>query len=388
MRTYLNRFLFLAALLTTPVSVFAGSATAAAEKSIFSFNPMLVALVSLILILLFAIAVLGNVLRQLTFVYSDKLKDERKKDKGIAKVILFLVAFSLPALSALAGESAVAPVAAPVSNFIDGIARNDFYLLIAFITLELFVILALIVAIRVLIRVIRNRPELIPEAKDVKHSAFWDIFNKAVSIEKEKDILLDHDYDGIRELDNALPPWWKYGFYLTIVVAIIYLYRYQVSGSGPNPEQEYAMEMQEAAEQKAAYLAQSANNIDENSVILSKDPGELAAGQQIFQTTCAACHATDGGGAVGPNLTDDYWLHGGSIKDVFKTIKYGWPDKGMKSWKDDFSPKQIAQLASYVKSLHNTKPAAPKDKQGELFIEGNAAPKPADSADKGKVATK
>src|SRR5690606_21981681 len=89
-----------------------------------------------------------------------------------------------------------------------------------------------------------------------------------------------------------------------------------------------------------------------------------------FTKNCVACHAADGGGnAVGPNLADPYWLHGGSLKDIFKSIKYGWKDKGMKSWKDDFSPKQIAQLASFVKSLQGTTPTAPKEKQGDLYIE-------------------
>jgi cytochrome c oxidase cbb3-type subunit 3 len=99
------------------------------------------------------------------------------------------------------------------------------------------------------------------------------------------------------------------------------------------------------------------------------DEAGIASGATIFQTACAACHAKDGGGGVGPNLTDEYWLHGGSLSDVFKSIKYGWPDKGMKSWKDDFSPKQIAELTSYIKSIKGTKPAAPKEKQGEIYQE-------------------
>ena len=81
-----------------------------------------------------------------------------------------------------------------------------------------------------------------------------------------------------------------------------------------------------------------------------------------------------GGGSVGPNLTDEYWLHGGGINNIFKSIKYGWPDKGMKSWKDDFSPNQIAQLASYIITLKGTTPAAPKEKQGELYNDSGAAP--------------
>jgi cytochrome c oxidase cbb3-type subunit 3 len=145
-------------------------------------------------------------------------------------------------------------------------------------------------------------------------------------------------------------------------------------------KEEYEIAMNDAAIEKEAYLKKAANKVDENTVVYLKDAASLEAGKKIFTTTCMACHTADGGGAVGPNLTDDYWLHGGSIKDIFKTIKYGWPEKGMKSWKDDYSPVQIAQLASFVKSLHGTKPAKPKEPQGVLYEEKAAAPAAADSA--------
>ena len=120
-------------------------------------------------------------------------------------------------------------------------------------------------------------------------------------------------------------------------------------------------------------MKKSANKVDENTVVYLTDATSLGEGKKIFTTICAACHLADGGGSVGPNLTDDYWLHGGGIKDIFKTIKYGWPEKGMKSWKDDYTPVQIAQLASYVKSLHGTKPGKPKEPQGVLYEEKAAA---------------
>jgi cytochrome c oxidase cbb3-type subunit 3 len=144
--------------------------------------------------------------------------------------------------------------------------------------------------------------------------------------------------------------------------------------------QELQIAMQQAEQEKEAYLAKSANKVDENSVVFLNDAVALGSGKKIFTASCAPCHGADGGGVVGPNLTDDYWLHGGSLNDVFKTIKYGWTEKGMKSWKDDFSPVQIAQIASYVKSLHGTKPATPKEPQGELYKESNAtSPAVADS---------
>lgn len=387
MRTFLNKSFLLSALMLAPLLMHAAETAApAADKSEYSFNPVLIGLVSLILIMLFAIGMVANVLRQLSIVYREKIRAQRGKGNTVVKTILLLIALGIPAFHAFAAEAdSTAQAVTPVSTVINGIPKDDFYLLMTILGLELLVIITLMLNVRILVRLIRSRPELAPVVKAIVRKPFWDRFNKAVAIEKEKDIMLDHDYDGIRELDNSLPPWWKYGFYITILFAAIYLYRYQVAHTAPNPEQEYAAEMKEAAEQQAAYLANAANNVDENSVKQLTDPSDIAAGKQIFESTCFPCHAKDGGGGVGPNLTDDYWLHGGSIKNVFYSIKYGWQDKGMKSWKNDFSPKQIAEIASYVKSLHGTHPAAPKEKQGELYIDGNA-PKGADSTNPSKVA--
>jgi cytochrome c oxidase cbb3-type subunit 3 len=145
---------------------------------------------------------------------------------------------------------------------------------------------------------------------------------------------LDHDYDGIRELDNNLPPWWLYGFYVCIIFSGIYLYRFHVSRSAPSSRQEYETAMANAEIEKEAYLKSAANKVDENTVTLLTDASALGEGQKIYSSSCAPCHGAEGQGVVGPNLTDDYWLHKGSVKDVFKTIKYGVPEKGMKSWKD------------------------------------------------------
>ncbi len=383
MCTNINRsFPLIAASLLLPSLVYAANtavATTAVKES--STSPMYIGLVSLIIILLFVIGGAAFVLRQLAIVYRDKMRADRSKG-NIVKTILLLLAFSVPAFHAFAADAAAkgATTAAPSSDFISGIPSSDFYILMGILILEVLVVIAQMAIMRTLINAISNKPELSVEAKKKVTSRFWDRFNSSVSVEKEKDVLLDHNYDGIQELDNILPPWWKYGFYLTIVVAIIYLYRYQIAHTAPNPQEEYEAEMVQAKADKDAYLAMSANNIDETSVTLLTDAASLAAGKTVFETICFACHAKDGGGGVGPNLTDDYWLHGGGIKDVFKTIKYGYADKGMKSWKDDFSPKQIQQIASYVKSLHGTHPAAPKDKQGELYIEaGQSAGKSVDS---------
>lgn len=197
------------------------------------------------------------------------------------------------------------------------------------------------------------------------------ILTKAIPVEKEADFVLDHEYDGIRELDNALPPWWKYGFYITIGVAVLYLLRFHVWKTGPDPVQEYNREMQTAAAQIEQYRKQANELVDEKTVTMA-DASGIVAGKQIFTTTCTPCHGQHGEGGVGPNLTDNYWLHGGVINDVFKTIKNGVPDKGMPSWEKSFSPSQLRELASFVKSLGGTNPPNPKAPQGDLFTEKKA----------------
>ena len=198
-------------------------------------------------------------------------------------------------------------------------------------------------------------------------------FTKAASLEKEADVLLDHDYDGIKELDNALPPWWKWGFYFTIIVAVIYIFRFHVTKTGPNPLEEYDNEMKIAAAQMENFRMNSKEAFDEKTVTLADATG-IAAGKKIFTGTCFPCHGANGeGNAVGPNLTDKYWLHGGSIGNVFKTITIGVPDKGMQAWGKTFSPTDIKNLASFVLSLQGTKPANSKAPQGNLFDPGKAS---------------
>ncbi len=370
MRKYFNKHLLLSmAVLSVPATLFAAETTASSGNS---FNPLLMGLLGLIIVLLFVIGMMGSTLVQLGYAYRDKLRKERSNGSGIAKALLFLLAFGAMSFSAAAQEAAEAVAAAPVSTSIGGLPKVEFYVLIGAIILELLTIGVLIILTRVLIRAIMLRPgEEAAKAAAIaktKRVPFWDRFNAAVAIEKEEDIMLDHDYDGIKELDNSLPPWWKYGFYLTIVIGVIYVWYYHF-GSGPSQEDEFLAEVKKGEQEVAAYLAKSASNVDENTVVML-DASGIGAGKGIFESNCAACHAADGGGnAVGPNLTDQYWLHGGSLQDVFKSIKYGWPSKGMKSWKDDFSPMQLAQLASFVKSLQGTTPATPKEPQGEMYIE-------------------
>ncbi|MBK8607801.1 MAG: c-type cytochrome [Chitinophagaceae bacterium] len=258
---------------------------------------------------------------------------------------------------------------------------STFYIMIAVLFIELIIILTLLINIKLLLK--KETQKLVTEAEvaevekqKANKLSWWAKINKLRPIKEEAELDLGHDYDGIRELDNKLPPWWLYGFYLTIIFAVVYLWRFQVSHTGPTGIQEYERSVAKAEINIQKYLKSKGESVDENTVTLLTDEADIAAGKAIFMdpSKCPACHNADGGGnAVGPNLTDDYWLYGGNVKDIFKTIKYG-TTKGMRSWKDDLSAKQIAQLVGYVKSLKGSKPANPKEPQGELYKEASDTP--------------
>lgn len=225
---------------------------------------------------------------------------------------------------------------------------------------------------------------MLDQPAEAATETWWDRFMRKIQdkvpLEKEKDIMLEHGHDGIRELDNNLPPWWVAMFYATIIFAVIYLFYYHVGGYGLNEIGEYKKEMADAQKSVNAYLATQAENVDENNVTALTTQADLDAGATIFKTTCVACHGQKGEGNVGPNFTDDYWIHGGGIKNIFKTIKYGVPEKGMISWKEQLKATEIQKVASYILTLHGTNPPNPKAPQGTIWTETAAAPaSPADT---------
>ena len=187
-------------------------------------------------------------------------------------------------------------------------------------------------------------------------------------IEKEKDILMEHDFDGIKELDNRIPPWFNYLFYGTIIFGIVYMLDYHVLKTGKLPAQEYQEEMQQAALQRAE-LIKSGALVNENNVTRLTDASALSDGKEVFKANCVPCHGENGQGIIGPNLTDEYWIHGGGIKNVFKTIKYGVPAKGMLTWEGKLNPREIQEVASYVLSLQGTNPPNAKAPQGQKWEE-------------------
>ena len=175
-----------------------------------------------------------------------------------------------------------------------------------------------------------------------------------------------------KNLDNNLPPWWKYSFYATIIFAVVYLVRFEVLNDYSQDE-EYEMAVAEAKIQIAEWKKTAKNLVDVNTVTRLTETSDLNAGKNIFTTNCIACHKADGGGGIGPNLTDKYWILGGGIKNVFRTISEGGRDgKGMISWKSDLKPLEMAQVASYVLNFQGTTPAEPKKVEGELWVDPDA----------------
>ena len=194
-------------------------------------------------------------------------------------------------------------------------------------------------------------------------------FVKVKPVEEEADILLHHDYDGIKELDNVLPPWWVNLFYACIVFALIYLVRFHIL-EGKDQKSEFESEMAEAKIAVEEYKKTAKDLIDFNTVVQLNEPADIASGKKIFETNCIACHRADGGGAIGPNLTDEHWLLGGGIKNIFHTITEGGRDgKGMVAWKGTLKPSDIQLVASYVLSLQGSKPKDPKEPQGDIWKE-------------------
>ena len=220
------------------------------------------------------------------------------------------------------------------------------------------------------------------EAKEQKWEWTWGkkMYNKMLGskpIESEEEIILDHNYDGIRELDNNLPPWWVYLFYASIVFGVVYLARFHVFNDY-DQDLEYEQEVAAAQLEIEAYKKTAKGLVDANTVEFLTDASDISAGKGIFESNCVACHMADGGGGIGPNLTDQNWILGGGIKNVFNTISEGGRDgKGMIAWKQNLKPAEIAQVASYVLSFQGTTPANPKAPEGDIWVDPNAPAKEA-----------
>jgi cytochrome c oxidase cbb3-type subunit 3 len=283
----------------------------------------------------------------------------------VKKSILMVFAF-LSVLKMSAQDASTATQYTPIDWSITGDRLN--FALLGVIGVELLVMFYFLRWLRVLVLPVYKKKEIVQI--ESKTNRWWDRFNKSVSIDKEQDVQLDHDYDGIKELDNSLPPWWIYGFYFTILFAGVYMYRYHVSKSAPLQVEELAAEKIQAEREKVAYMATLANNVDETSITYNPTAELLTEGKAIFVKNCVSCHGPEAQGAsIGPNLTDEYWIHKGGIKDIFKTIKNGVQEKGMIPWGQQLSNAQIAAAATFIKSLQESHPANPKAPQGDKYEE-------------------
>ncbi len=382
-------FMAVQAQTATPADKPVSEAPAGSAGFVFDANA---ALMLMAVILLAVIVVLIFTLRSSMELYRFKKLREKEQQGGTGKMITMLLVFLFLGMFSVVAQTPAADATATTA------AAPDRFSFVSLLRYLLFFVLALeLVAIFVIIRWIRFFTGI--EALQVEHaktgekkqsfSKWWTKFNKFKPMEKEEAIVMEHDYDGIKELDNVLPPWFTWAFIASIVFGIGYLWRYQFAANpAPDQYQEYNNAVVEAKVKQEAYLKSKGGDVDETNVkMLGAD--EIAKGKTLFAANCVVCHGDKGQGGVGPNLTDDYWLHGGRINDVFKTIKYGVVEKGMQSWKDVFSATQIAELASYIMSLHGTNPPGAKGPQGDLFKDagGGGAATPGDSTATAKAAT-
>lgn len=349
----------------------AGSAAAPAStfSSLAAYDWVLIAFAGILLLI---IVILSNTLHLAMTTHHAGEMEKKKKSIGAAPVILVLIFSTLFAHSAHASNGGLPELISPL--------RMIMYLVIAVELIAIYVIIAWIKYFTGIQAYHEIRQDGAAESS-WSFAKLWTRINKLRPVEEEGQLDTGHSYDGIRELDNATPPWFTVSFAASIVFAIVYMYRYHVAYSAPNQIEEYKIAVAEARAAQKEYLAGQANLVDETNVTML-DAAGIATGKALYAGNCVACHGAEGQGGVGPNLTDDYWIHGGSIKDVFKTIKYGVVEKGMKPWQEDFSANQIAQLASFVESLHGTNPPGAKEKQGEFYDRkagAEAAQAPVDS---------
>jgi cytochrome c oxidase cbb3-type subunit III len=253
-----------------------------------------------------------------------------------------------------------------------------FYALLALV--GIVIVLILVVAV-VLFQVLNTILEKAAKEKAehlgivyVPEPSWWQKVDRkltnAVPLEKEATIVLDHNYDGIKELDNHLPPWWKWLFLGTIGWAAVYLIVYHIAETAPSQEQEYENEVMLAeAQVRKTKALQPLATINEDSLVFTNDAAMISNGKTIYISNCASCHKNLGEGSIGPNLTDAYWLHGGGIKNIFLTIKNGVPEKGMISWTGILKPEEMRDVSFFIMSIGGSNPPNAKAPQGVIWKE-------------------
>lgn len=345
-------------------------------------------LVVLAFILIVGIFFLSNSIKDLmqsdfykTKIYEQETKKRKSIDKNVIATLLLLIGIPLASFSQSADSVAV-------------VENTDFPL--SWVWMMVIINLILLGAVFYLrnlffqiLRTVKPKKVILKDGKEVEEketSKITQILTDAVPIEREDEIMMDHEYDGIHELDNNLPPWWLWSFYASIVFAVVYLFNYHIIESSPLQAEEYQLAVEKGEKEVAEYLASQALNVDETSVVMLTESADLNTGKGIFEKKCVACHGKEGEGVIGPNLTDDYWIHGGDIKSIFKIVKYGKTEKGMQSWKDELNPVEMQQVSSYIKSIKGNAVGKGKEPQGELYKEEAEGAETAEVADSNTIA--
>lgn len=321
------------------------------------------ALLGVTLVLLLAILMLTNSI--MSFIKSDVFKKkmsekEEKENNGpnLGKIItLLVIGFALFVPMDTFALNYIAPGESEEKSLWLIVENSDIYALLIIDFLLLLVVLYLKRLFNSFYYMVYTRKVKAGKAKNKVAKVFTD----AVPIEEEASILMEHEYDGIRELDNNLPPWWVWGFYLTIIFSVIYVFHFHFFRTGDLQTAEYDKSVATAQKEINEYLKSQSMNVDESNVTLMTEAADLGEGKNIFTTNCTVCHK-DGEGDIGPNLTDKFWIYGNDIKDVFKVIKFGAPN-GMPDHASKLNPIQLQQVASYVLSLKfkEGKPAQGKE---------------------------
>jgi cytochrome c oxidase cbb3-type subunit III len=350
-----------------PVSAFAAENAAAANAGI-SDAFLLSLLLGVILLLLLIIHAIGQSISSIGKIETPESKSSKAEQTIKAIAVLVLAGGGL---SAYAQNGTTTSVPFVMSDVL-------FWSLITTIAFLALIIAILFRSLKTMIRYKRGDDFTADEMNTVFDTIGSKLVDR-VPVEEEATVMLDHDYDGIKELDNNLPPWWKYMFYGTIIFAFVYLIRFHITGSGELQLQEYESEMLAATEAKAEALESGGEQLTEDNVTLLVDLDAITTGANIYKGNCATCHGALAEGLVGPNLTDEYWIHGGGISNIFKSIKYGIPAKGMIAWQSQFSPVQMQQIASYIISIQGSNPPNAKDPQGEIWVDEKVEETPSDT---------
>lgn len=327
------------------------------ESSLSNIDKLNLVLLAIAIILLIPIYYLSQIFSN---VIVTSLK---KKYSNLATILVLIGASVLWNNSIYAQVENTASAASP--SVINSFNFGTWGLLL-FICIEVFV---LIFYAKMSLNLI-NQSNPIEEKKKLENKwtfgKWWKKSNNFIPFEEEDKLDTGHSYDGIRELDNGIPPWFSAAFALCILFAVVYLWNYHVAEISPLQIEEFETEMTTASLAQEKYLKSLGSTLDENNIQLLAG-ADIDEGKQLFAANCAACHANDGGGGTGPNLTDMFWIHGGDANSIYKTIKYGVREKGMIPWKDNFNDNQILKIASFVNTLNGKTPVAPKAPQGEKY---------------------